>query len=88
MELVGVPFEDLKQLNVPNMGILEDEFAYNDYYSSEKLFRDVPEFHPQISLALGMSQVFEIMEREGQIPNSDELKWEDEIIERQKRILN
>ena len=68
------------------MGILEDEFAYNDYYSSEKLFRDVPEFHPQISLEQGMQQVLEVMEREGRIPNSDELKWEDEIIERQRRV--
>jgi nucleoside-diphosphate-sugar epimerase len=87
VELVGVPFEDLRKLNVPHIGILEDEFAYNDYYSSEKLFRDVPEFHPQISLEQGMTQVFEAMEREGRIPNSDELKWEDEIIERQKRVL-
>ncbi len=85
-QLVGVPFEDLKRLNVPNLGILEDEFAYNDYYSSEKLFRDVPEFHPQISLEQGMTQVFEVMEREGRIPNSDGLKWEDEIIEKYRRL--
>ena len=85
-ELVGVPLEDLRKLNVPHIGILEDEFAYNDYYSCEKLFRDVPEFHPQISLEQGMTQVFEVMERDGRIPNSDELKWEDEIIERQKRV--
>jgi len=87
VELVGVPFEDLKRLNVPEIGILEDEFAYNDYYSPEKLFRHVPEFHPQISLEQGMTQVFEVMEREGRIPNSDELKWEDEIIERQRRVV-
>jgi hypothetical protein len=68
------------------MGILEDEFAYNDYYSSEKLFRDVPEFRPQISLEQGMTQVFEVMEREGRIPNSDELTWEDEIIEKQRKV--
>ena len=86
VELVGVPFEDLKRLNVPHVGILEDEFAYNDYYSSEKLFRDVPEFQPQISLEQGMTQVFEVMEREGRIPNSDELKWEDEIIERYRKL--
>jgi nucleoside-diphosphate-sugar epimerase len=88
VELVGVPFEDLKRLNVPNSGILADEFAYNDYYSSEKLFRDVPEFHPQVSLEQGMSQVFEVMEREGRIPNSDELKWEDEVIEKQKMVTS
>lgn len=86
VELVGVPFEDLKRFNVPDFGICEEEFAYHAYYSSEKLFRDVPEFHPQISLEQGMTQVFEVMEREGRIPNSDELKWEDEIIEKQKRV--
>lgn len=86
VELVGVPFEDLRRLNVPDMGILEDEFAYNDYYSSEKLFRDVPEFHPQISLEQGMRQVFEVMEREGRIPDSDKFRWEDEIIERYRRV--
>jgi nucleoside-diphosphate-sugar epimerase len=86
VELVGVPFEDLKRFNIPHIGILEDEFAYNDYYSSEKLFRDVPEFQPQISLEQGMTQVFEVMEREGRIPNSDALKWEDEIIERYRRL--
>lgn len=86
VELVGVPFEDLKRLNVPDMGILEDEFVYNDYYSSEKLFRDVPEFYPRVSLEQGMTRVFEVMEREDRIPNSDDLKWEDEIIERQRNV--
>lgn len=86
VELVGVPFEDLKRMNVPDSDILSDEFAYNAYYSSERLFRDVPEFHPQISLEQGMTQVFEVMEREGRIPNSDELTWEDEIISRQRRV--
>jgi len=87
VDLVGVPFEDLKRLKVPDIGILEDEFAYNDYYSSEKLFRDVPEFHPQISLEQGMSRVFETMEREGRIPNSDLLDWEDKIIEKQRGVM-
>jgi hypothetical protein len=86
VELVGVPFEDLKRLKVPDIGILEDEFAYNDYYSSEKLYRDVPEFHPQISLEQGMTQVLDVMEREGRIPNSDELTWEDEIVQKQKGV--
>ncbi len=85
-ELVGVPFDDLKKLHVPEIGILEDEFAYNDYYSSAKLFRDVPEFHPQISLEQGMCEVFDVMDREGRIPNSDEIHWEDDIINRQKRV--
>ena len=86
VELIGVPFEDLKRLNIPDSGILEDEFAYNAYYSSERLFRDVPEFHPQITLEQGMAQVIEVMERERRIPNSNELKWEDEIIRRQRKV--
>lgn len=85
-ELVGVPFEDLKKLNVPDFGICEEIFAHHIYYSAEKLFRDVPEFHPQVSLEQGMTQVFEVMERAGRIPNSDELTWEDDIIARQKRV--
>ena len=84
--LVGVPFDDLKRLHVPDFGICEEIFAHHVYYSSEKLFRDVPEFQPQVSLEEGMTRVFEAMEREGRIPNSDELKWEDEIIEKQKRV--
>jgi len=79
-QLVGVPFETLKRLNVPDFGICEEIFAHHVYYSSEKLFRDVPEFRPQVSLEQGMAQVFEVMEREGRIPNSDQVTWEDEII--------
>ena len=81
-QLVGIPFETLKQLNVPDFGICEEIFAHHIYYSSEKLFRDVPEFRPQVTLEQGMTQVFEAMEREGRIPNSDELTWEDEIIKK------
>jgi nucleoside-diphosphate-sugar epimerase len=87
VELVGMPFADLQKLNVPNFGICEGEFGFHAYYSAEKLFRAVPEYQPQISLEQGMTQVFEVMEREGRIPNSDELTWEDEIIERQRRVL-
>ncbi len=81
-QLVGVPFEILKRLNIPEFGICEEIFAHHVYYSSEKLFRDVPEFRPQVTLEQGMSQVFEVMAREGRIPNSDEVSWEDDIIEK------
>ena len=86
IELVGVPLADLRKLNVPDFGICEEIFAHHVYYSAEKLFRDVPEYHPQIPLEQGMIQVFEVMEREGRIPNSDEFKWEDEIIAKQKCV--
>ncbi len=86
-ELVGVPFADLKRAGVPNFGICEEIFAHHVYYSSEKLFRDVPEFRPQVSLEQGMAEVFAVMERDGRIPDSDPLTWEDELIRRQKNLF-
>ncbi|HNB53532.1 MAG TPA: hypothetical protein PK530_16400, partial [Anaerolineales bacterium] len=86
VELVGIPFEDLKRMNVPNFGICEDIFAHHVYYSAEKLFRDVPEFQPKISLEAGMAQVIEVMDREGRIPNSDDLTWEDRLVEAQRAV--
>ncbi len=87
-ELVGIPFNQLKKLNVPDFGICEEIFAHHIYYSSEKLFKDVPEFKPEISLEKGMSQVFEAMEKENRIPNSDEVLWEDQIINKYQQLFN
>jgi len=87
VELVGVPLEMLKKMDVPDFGICEEIFAHHVYYSAEKLFRDVPEFQPEISLEDGMAQVFEVMDRGNRIPNSDELTWEDAIVEKMKSIL-
>jgi hypothetical protein len=50
------------------------------YYSAAKLRRDVPEFHPVVSLPTGMRQVFEAMEREGRIPPAEGETWEDHLI--------
>jgi nucleoside-diphosphate-sugar epimerase len=86
-ELVGVPFMILKALRVPNFELCEEIFAHHVYYSPEQLFRDVPDFHPQISLETGMALVLESMVREGRIPDSDLLTWEDDIIARQRRVL-
>lgn len=80
--LVGVPFDILRKMNIPEFEICEEIFAHHVYYSSEKLFRDVPEFQPEISLEVGMASVIETMDREGRIPNSDAFAWEDEIINR------
>jgi nucleoside-diphosphate-sugar epimerase len=86
VDLVGVPFADLKVLNVPEFDICEEIFAHHVVYSPEKLFRDVPEFQPQISLEQGMAEVIAAMDRDGRIPNSDEITWEDEIIAAQRKI--
>lgn len=47
---------------------------------------DVPEFRPAISLEQGMQQVIEAMDREGRIPDSDTLEWEDRLIAAQQGV--
>ena len=84
VELVGIPFEDLKAAQIPEFGICEEIFAHHVYYSAERIFRDVPEFQPKISLEEGMAAVIEQMDREGRIPDSDTLTWEDDIIDAQR----
>ncbi|HSX79347.1 MAG TPA: NAD-dependent epimerase/dehydratase family protein [Candidatus Saccharimonadia bacterium] len=80
VELVGVALADLQAHNVPRREICQEIFAHDTYYSAAKLRRDVPEFHPVVSLATGMRQVFEAMEREGRIPLADGEAWEDHLI--------
>ncbi|MGH7213172.1 MAG: hypothetical protein ACREIT_00090 [Tepidisphaeraceae bacterium] len=86
VELVGVPFDVLARIDIPNFGICRDIFAHHLYYSAEKLFRDVPEYQPRVSLEEGMRQVLEAMDREGRVPNSDAQEWEDRIIAAQRRV--
>jgi nucleoside-diphosphate-sugar epimerase len=86
VELVGVPLADLKTMNIPEFGICDEIFAHHIYYSSEKLFRDVAEFHPKISLAAGMAEVFAVMDVEGRIPDSSTITWEDLVIAAQRRV--
>ena len=87
VELVGVPFDTLRALGVPNFGITEEIFAHHVYYSPEKLMRDVPEFRPRVSLEEGMVGVLAAMDRDGRIPDSDAVAWEDEIIRRQLSVV-
>ena len=86
VEVVGVPLADLVALDVPCIGTCRDIFAHNVYYSHEKIFRDVAEFRPTVSLADGLRGVIEAMDADGRIPNSDDMRWEDQIIEAQRRV--
>lgn len=88
VELVGVPFEDLKAMKLEAFGTCEAIFAHHVYYDSSKLMRDVPEFAPKISLEEGLTRVIEAMDKAGRIPNSDDLPWEDKIIEAQRKVRN
>lgn len=85
VELVGVSLQDLIAINTERFAICHEIFAHNCYYSPEKIFRDVPEFQPEISLEDGMRQVFDQMEQELRVPDSDLETWEDEIIAAQKQ---
>jgi nucleoside-diphosphate-sugar epimerase len=86
VELIGVPFTNLKTFNIPGFDICEEIFAHHVYYSAEKLFRDVPEFQPRISLEEGIAHVLKAMDAEVRIPNSDTMDLENRIIQAQKSI--
>jgi len=86
VEMVGVSCSDLERLGVPRYDICRDIFAHNCYYSAERLFQDVPEFKPRISLADGISRVFNSMQKQKRIPPSEPGAWEDRIIERVERM--
>jgi nucleoside-diphosphate-sugar epimerase len=86
VELVGVPYDDLATWKIPAFDICETIFRYHVVYGAERLFRDVPEFQPSVSLEQGMRGVLEAMDRAGRVPDSDGLRWEDEIIAAQRGV--
>jgi nucleoside-diphosphate-sugar epimerase len=86
VELVNVAYADLEKMDVASFGICKDIFAHHVYYSSEKLFRDVPEFSPQITLEKGMAHVLEAMDRQGRVPDCSTNLWEDRVIAAQRRV--
>jgi nucleoside-diphosphate-sugar epimerase len=86
VELVGVPLANLLAAKVPAVGICESIFSHNTIYSPARLMRDVPEFHPRISLEDQMAAVLEAMDREKKVPDSDKLDWEDRLIAAQRRV--
>ena len=84
--MVGVPLAELLALDTPGVGIAKDIFSHNTIYSSEKLFRDVAQFQPSVSLEDGISELIEIMDGDGRITDSDEQPWEDQVIAAQKSV--
>jgi nucleoside-diphosphate-sugar epimerase len=86
VDLVGVPYADLKTFGIPAFDICETIFRHHVMYGSERLFRDVPEFQPAVSLEDGMRQVLAAMDGAGKVPDSDGMSWEDEIIAAQRRL--
>lgn len=80
VDLVGVPLEVLDTWNIPGFDLCREIFAYNVIYNSEKLFRDVPEFAPKISLKEALAGTIAAMDLDKRIPDSDAVSWEDNLI--------
>ena len=86
VELVGVPYDVLATWDIPRFGILTEIFRHHVIYDSGKLFRDVPDFQPRISLEDGMRRVIAAMDADGRIPDADSSPWEDELIRAQRAV--
>lgn len=89
VEMVEIPLDTLLRLQTEDFQVGEmitENYKYNGYYSGEKIARDIPEFHPKIGLEEGLAMALEFIERYGEIPNSDDYPYEDEMIRRQKSI--
>lgn len=86
VELVGIPLNNLLKFDNKRFYITKELYAYNGYYDSDKIFRDIPEFTPKITLEEGMKQVFIYMDQQNMIPNSDQLTWEDNLIQAQRQV--
>jgi nucleoside-diphosphate-sugar epimerase len=86
VEMVGIPLETLTLVDGKRFSYYIENFAHNCYYSSEKLYRDVPEFQPKVSLEQGMTEVLQAMDSRGMIPDSDTLDWEDNLIIAQRAV--
>lgn len=84
VEMVEVPL--FVQQASPHFQVGEmitESYVYNAYYSGEKIARDIPEFSPKTDLETGLRKTVEYLDEHNLIPDSDSLKWEDELIEAQ-----
>ncbi|MCA1808192.1 MAG: NAD-dependent epimerase/dehydratase family protein [Lentisphaerae bacterium] len=87
VELKGVPLAVLEKQDIPKFDVCRYIFAHITYYSSEKIFRDVPEFKPEISLETGINRILQSPDFQQRIPDSDTITWEDKII-KDLKLLN
>lgn len=79
VEMVCVPMEVLNALGYENRGFTSTIFGFNAIYDHTKIYRDIPEFRPEISLEDGMRAVIEYSDAHNMIPNSDLYPMDDKI---------
>ncbi len=88
VDMVEVPLEVLKASpNFEVTGMITENFVYNGHYSNEKIARDIPEFTVKTDLEEGLRKTVAYLDENGLIPNSDEITWEDELIQAQKKAI-
>jgi nucleoside-diphosphate-sugar epimerase len=80
VELAGIPFATLDKSSIPEFDLCREIFAHHTYYNSDRLFHDVPEFQPAISLASALADTIADMDKTGRVPNSDSTTWEDDLL--------
>ncbi|MGI5946988.1 MAG: NAD-dependent epimerase/dehydratase family protein [Lachnospiraceae bacterium] len=88
VEMVEVPLKTLEaspHFEVSPM--ITTNFIYNGYYAGDKIARDIPEFSPKTDLKTGLTKTLEYLDKHNLIPDSDELHWEDELIEAQRQSI-
>lgn len=88
VEMVEVPLKTLQaspHFEVTPM--ITTNYVYNGYYAGDKIARDIPEFCPATDLKTGLAKALEFLDAHHMVPNSDELTWEDELIEAQNRSV-
>lgn len=88
VEMVEVPLKTLQ--SSPNFEVspmITTNFIYNGLYAGDKIARDIPEFCPCTDLKTGLTKALEYLEERNLIPDSDEMTWEDELIEAQRQSV-
>lgn len=86
VEQVGVPLGRLEEWGVPGIRICSEIFSHDAWWSGEKIRRDLPDWRPRLSLEEGIARTVEGLDREGRVPDSDVLDWEDEIVARMAHL--
>lgn len=81
VDMVCVPMEVLEALGYHDRGFTCTIFGFNTIYDHHKIYRDIPEFRPSVSLEDGMRQVIAYSDAHNMIPDSDKYPMDDKLAE-------
>lgn len=86
VEQVGIPLSLLEEWETPGIRICTEIFSHDAWWSPEKFARDFAGWEPRISLEEGIGRTIQVLDREGRIPNSDSMAWEDDLLVRWRSL--